>query len=361
MSTNLRGPTARHAAEPTAQQQAVTLVQVANRAGVSLATASRVLNGSLRTVGPEFRQRVMDAAAELGYVANAHAQAVARGASNMVGLTVHDISDPYFSSIAAGVMRIADEHGLVVLLGSTERSTEREVEYVAMLRAQRARALIIAGSRTADRERIDKLAREIAAFRRTGGRVACISQNRLGADTVLPQNRAGARALGQELAAMGHRRFAVLCGPRGLLTARDRLAGFRDGVKAAGAAPEELHLIYGPFTRDGGYASAQELLRDGKRVTCLFAVNDVMAVGAMAALREHGVAVPDEVSVAGFDDIATLRDLSPALTTVRLPLEDMGARAARMAFVDDESDTPRVTRVRGEVILRESTAPPRSA
>jgi LacI family transcriptional regulator len=151
-------------------KQTVTLVDVARRAGVSLATASRVLNGSLRTVGPELRQRVMDAAQELGYVANANAQAVARGASNVVGLTVHDIADPYFSAIAAGVMRVADEHGLVMLLGSTERSPEREVEYVSMLRAQRARALIIAGSRTSDRERVEKLAAEIAAFRSVGGR-----------------------------------------------------------------------------------------------------------------------------------------------------------------------------------------------
>ncbi|HSK97152.1 MAG TPA: LacI family DNA-binding transcriptional regulator [Euzebyales bacterium] len=341
-------------------KQTVTLVDVARHAGVSLATASRVLNGSLRTVGPDFRQKVVDAAQELGYVANANAQAVARGASNVVGLTVHDIADPYFSAIAAGVMRVADEHGLVMLLGSTERSPEREVEYVSMLRAQRARALIIAGSRTSDRARIERLSDEIAAFRRVGGRVACISQNRLRTDTVLPQNRAGARARGQRLAEMGHRRFAVLAGPRDLLTARDRLAGFRDGIRAAGVTADVLHEVSGPFTRNGGYDSACELLREGPRVTCLFAVNDVMAVGAMAALREHGVAVPDDVSVAGFDDILTLRDLSPALTTVRLPLEDMGVRAAQMTFVDDEADAPRIARVRGEVILRESTAQPRT-
>lgn len=342
-------------------KQTVTLADVARRAGVSLATASRVLNGSLRTVGPEFRQRVMDAAHELGYVANANAQAVARGASNVVGLTVHDIADPYFSAIAAGVMRVADEHGLVMLLGSTERSPEREVEYVSMLRVQRARALVIAGSRTSDRERVEKLAAEIAAFRSVGGRVACISQNRLRTDTVLPQNRAGARALGRQLATVGHRRFAVLAGPRDLLTARDRLAGFRDGIRAAGVTVDVMHTLHSPFTRDGGYGTALELLRDGPKVSCLFAVNDVMAVGAMAALREHGVAVPADVSVAGFDDIATLRDLSPALTTVRLPLEEMGVRAARMTFVDDESEAPRIARVRGEVILRESTAAPAGA
>jgi len=134
-----------------------------------------------------------------------------------------------------------------------------------------------------------------------------------------------------------------------------------DGIRAAGVTVDVMRVLHSPFTRDGGYGTALELLREGPKVSCLFAVNDVMAVGAMAALREHGVAVPADVSVAGFDDIATLRDLSPALTTVRLPLEEMGVRAARMTFVDDESEAPRIARVRGEVILRESTAAPAGA
>ena len=116
-----------------------TLNEVAHRAGCSLATASRVLNGSARAVGAELRERVMAVAAELDYVPNVHAQAVARGTSNVVGLVVHDISDPYFSAIAAGVMQAADDHGLIVALGSTLNSPERELDYVAMLRAQRAR------------------------------------------------------------------------------------------------------------------------------------------------------------------------------------------------------------------------------
>src|SRR3954471_4241955 len=116
------------------------LTEIADRAGVSLATASRVLNGSDRTVSERYRRRVRTAADQLGYRANPHAQAMARGASNIVGLVVQDLADPYFSAIADGVMRQCENRGLVTVLASTRRNPEREVEYVAALRAQRAQA-----------------------------------------------------------------------------------------------------------------------------------------------------------------------------------------------------------------------------
>ncbi|GGP63273.1 LacI family DNA-binding transcriptional regulator [Saccharothrix coeruleofusca] len=335
----------------------VTLAEVAQHAGVSLATASRVLNGSTRQVSDELRTRVLGSADELGYLPNAPAQALARNSSALLGLVVHDISDPYFSSIAAGVSRVAEAAGLVVVLGTTGRDPDREVELVHTLRAHRARALVIAGSRTADRAATARLAEELRAFTAQGGRVACVSQARLGTDTVVAGNRAGARALARELAALGHRRFAVLGGPPDLLVARDRVAGFRAGLADAGLALPDRNVVHGGFTRDGGYAAVADLLAARTRATCVFVVNDVMATGAVAALRERGVVVPDDVSVAGFDDIPTLRDLVPALSTVRLPLEEMGERAARLVL-DEEHVTPRTIRVAGEVVLRASTSSP---
>jgi LacI family transcriptional regulator len=339
----------------TRHESPVRLADVARRAEVSLATASRVLNGSARTVGEPFRARVLRAASELRYTPNVHAQAVARGASNSVGLIVHDIADPYFSTMAAGVTRLAEERGMVVLLANTRRDPGLELEYVAMLSAQRARALIIAGSLFADRKSNEALAREIEHFVNTGGRVASISQNRLGTNTVVPQNKAGARALARELCRLGHRRFVILGGPRELLTARDRVSGFCRGVADEGLPTLAISVVRGPFTRDGGYEVGAQLVAEGFSATCFFAVNDVMAVGVMAALRDAGLNVPADVSVAGFDDIATLRDLVPRLTTVRLPLEQMGAQAAAMVLDPNPPDAPRVVRVHGEVVLREST------
>lgn len=331
----------------------VTLAEVAKQAGVSLATASRVLNGSTRQVSEDLSERVLRTAEELGYVPNASAQALARNSSSLVGLVVHDITDPYFSCIAAGVTRVAEAAGLSVVLGTTGRRPEREAELLSTLRAHRARAVVLAGSRTTDRAAQSRLAAEIDAFSEQGGRVACVSQAKLGTDTVVPGNRAGGRALARALAELGHKKFAVLGGPSELVVARDRLAGFKAGLADAGIAPPVV--VNGAFTRDGGYGAAMELLASKSRSTCVFAVTDVMAMGAMAALRERGVRIPEDISIAGFDDIPTLRDTVPALSTVRLPLEEMGEIAAGLVL-DAGGDEARTVRVAGEVVLRASTA-----
>lgn len=332
----------------------VTLDDVARLAGVSPATASRVLSNSPRAVRPELRARVIEAAARLAYTPNAHARALARSASDIVGLVVHDIADPYFSSIAAGVTRVAEEEGAMVVLGTTLRDPEREIEYVSVLRAQRARAIVLVGSRSVDEELTGRLAAELAAFQTTGGRVACVSQPGLGVPTVQPDNLAGARRLARRLSELGHSRFAILSGPSHLLTARERLDGFIEGLTDQGATASEV--IEGAFTRDGGYTAVTELLKHGTSATCVFAVNDVMAVGAMAALRERGMSVPGDMSVAGFDDIATLRDTIPALTTVRLPLEEMGEQAARLTLLPGpRRNAGRPIKAPGQVILRDST------
>jgi LacI family transcriptional regulator len=333
----------------------ITLAEVAQHAGVSLATASRVINGSTRQVSDPLRDRVMASADSLGYLPNASAQALARNSSSLVGLVVHDIADPYFSSIAAGVTRVAEDAGLVVVLGTTARNADRERELVSMLRAHRAKAVVIIGSRTTNKATTSRLHDEIIAFTDQGGRVACVSQAKLPVDTVVPANRAGSKALALALAKLGHRRFVVLGGPEELLTSRDRVAGFKAGLTESGIELPEKSVRYGEFTRDGGYDTASELLAGGTDATCVFAVNDVMALGAMAAMRAAGVRVPDDISVAGFDDIPTLRDFVPTLTTVRLPLEEMGARAAHMALSDHPRDEPRTVRITAEVVLREST------
>ncbi|WP_133743518.1 LacI family DNA-binding transcriptional regulator [Actinorugispora endophytica] len=339
----------------------VTLEQVARHAGVSLATASRVINGSTRQVGEKLRERVTASARELGYLANASAQTLARNTSSLVGLIVHDISDPYFSSIAAGVTNRAEEEGLVVVLGTTGRAPQRETHLLSTLRAHRARAVVLVGSRSIDEESNRRLAAEIGMFAKQGGRVTCVSQEGLPADTVVPDNHNGAAALARYLISQGHRRFAILAGPTDLRTARDRLDGFHAALSGAGIELAHHNVVHGAFTRDGGYESTRRLLAAGTDATCLFVVNDVMATGAMAALRDAGLRVPEDLSVAGFDDIPTLRDLTPALTTVRLPLEWMGEEAARLALREEPADEPRVISVNGEVVARDSTAPPARA
>jgi len=347
----------------------VTLQDVADQAGVSLTTASRVVNDGPRQVGTNLADRVRAAIAELGYTANLQARAVATGQSTMIGVVVHDIADPYFSSIAAGLIEVAETRQLLVCMSSTPAAEAAEREYVALMRAQRARAVILIGSRTDDDAARDALREEVAAFTRSGGRAVCVGQDLLKVDTILPENAAGAEALAKAMVALGHRSFAVLAGPRGLLTARDRLDGFRAGLAAWSVRLDPARVIHGAFTRDGGYEAMSAILAAGDPLPdCVFAVTDVMALGALARLRADGLEVPADLALAGFDDIATLRDVYPPLTTVRLPLKRMGEMAANLVLSEPSGatpsgaprpgqDQPRVIPVPGEVILRDSTVP----
>jgi len=353
----------------------VTLQDVADRAGVSLTTASRVVNEGARRVGPRLAERVNRAVTELGYTANLQARAVATGQSTMIGVVVHDIADPYFSSIAGGLIEAAAARHLLVCISSTSATEAAEREYVALMRAQRARAVILVGSRSDDARAREALRAEIAAFTRSGGRAVAVGQDLLGVDTILPENAAGAEALARAMVALGHRRFAVLAGPRGLLTARDRLDGFRAGLAAWSVPLEAARIVHGPLTRDGGYEAMSAVLAAEPLPDCVFAVTDVMAMGALARLRAGGLQVPADIALAGFDDILTLRDVYPPLTTVRLPLKRMGEMAAGLVLAEApaavaDGDTgvvasadmtagqqPRVIPVPGEVILRDSTVP----
>ncbi|GAA3575821.1 MULTISPECIES: LacI family DNA-binding transcriptional regulator [Kribbella] len=328
----------------------VTLLDVAQRAGVSVATASRVLNGGDRVPRPELQERVRDAAAALGYTPNAQAQALAKSSTNVVGILVHDIEDPYFAAIANGVMRAADERGLLVMMASTFRDSDREIAYLSSLRAQRARAAVMIGSRRTDAEGLARTATEVETFLNSGAGLALVSQSGMPVHTIEPDNRAGAAELARSLVGLGFRKFGILAGPEGLATARDRRDGFVEGLAESGLQPVAVQA--GEFTRDGGHAAALEVLAGKADLDCLFAVNDVMAVGAMSALRAQGVDVPGQLGVAGFDDIATLRDVWPGLTTVRLPLEQMGRRALELAI---EGGEPKTETFKAEVVLREST------
>ncbi|MCL3859396.1 LacI family DNA-binding transcriptional regulator [Actinotalea sp. K2] len=335
----------------------VTLSQVAREAGVSLATASRAINGSAnRTVRPDLRDRVLEAAERLRYSPDANAQAMARGRTTSLGLIVHDIADPYFSSIAAGVGLAAERADLAVTLASTQHDPSREPRFVELLTRQRARAIIVAGGRRDDDEANGRMREALEDFRHSGGTVALIGQPLLDVDTVVISNRSSSADLARALHEHGYRRFGVLAGPTDHLTACDRLAGFTEALDELGTPPPEGAVVHSAFTRDGGYEAMSTLLRQGPPVELVFAVNDVMAVGAIAAARDRGTAVPQDVAVAGFDDIVTLRDITPALTTVRVPLIEVGIAATELALAAP-GDEPRLVHVGGTVVLRESTPP----
>jgi len=332
---------------------AATLTEVARHAGVSLATASRVLNGSARTPAQAIAVRVRSAARELGYIPNAQAQALARSATGLIGLVVHDIADPYFSAITRGAQRYAWARDNQVLLVGAERSEQAELAAIAAFVAYRTQAVILAGSRRDQPD--EELVRELGRYVANGGRVVTLGSSTIrGARNLEVGNRAGGRRLVEALLARGIRSYAILAGPPQLNSARHRAEGYLDALSGAGLEP--LAVVHGDFTSEGGYLSALACWEQmGPRLAsdrvCLLAVNDVMALGAITAVRSVGLSVPHDVQVAGFDDIPTLRDFAPALTTFRLPLERMGELAAEMALSPDAGS---LVAVEGQVVLRES-------
>lgn len=334
----------------------VTLSDVAREAGVSLATASRALNGSAnRTVGEDLRKRVQAAAARLRYSPDGIAQAMARGRTTSLGLVVPDIADPYYAAITAGVAEAADLAGLTLTLASTGGDAAREVEIVRLLERQRARAVVLAGGRAEDAGADQPVRAALESFRGIGGAVSVVGGAALGVHGVVLANRDGAADLARALHQRGYRRFAVLGGPGGDAATADRRDGFLAALAGLGAPVPASRVLSAAATRDGGHEAMARLLSDGAAdLDAVFAVTDVMAAGALAAAHAAGVRVPDDLALAGFDGVEVLRDVPPGLTTVRLPLGRIGHEVTRLALLPAAAE-PEVVPVAGEVVLRGST------
>ena len=331
--------------ESLREQGSVTLSDVASAAGVSLATASRVVNGSTRKVAEAYRERVLEAAARLGYTANVAAQATARGTSSTIALLVADIADPYFGMIAAGVTRAADAAGLIVTIAVTGRDVDREVALVHSLRGQRPRGIILASSRTGHGG--DAMAQELNALEALGSRVVVFGGDR--ERRVEVDNFNGARALGERMAGLGYARAIALVASEGIRTSDDRLAGYEAGFGAGGGRVERV--FRGAFTRESGAEIMRQAIAEGIAPgTLVFGLSDVVAVGAMTAARDAGLVVGEDLAFCGFDDVPLAHDVTPGLTTVRVPIEEIGFEACRLVLSDEQ---PAVHTL--EVVVRAST------
>ncbi|MGP3987583.1 LacI family DNA-binding transcriptional regulator [Streptomyces sp. 3N207] len=389
---------------------AVTLADVAARAGVSSATVSRVLNSNY-PVADATRNRVLRAVDELEYVVNGPASALAAASSDLLGILVNDIADPFFGIIAGAVQgalegRQGAAHGepeggqggplpqKLAVVCNTGGSPERELTYLTLLQRQRAAAIVLTGGAVEDPEHSAALAARLRRLAAGGTRIVLCGRPPLegtGTEqaagpgtsqraphsapepaqgacgtvlTVAFDNRGGAQALTAHLLTLGHRHIGYVAGPAERTTTRHRLEGHRAALAAHGGLDagqaERLTVHGGGYDRSCGYQGARELLHRAPGTTAVLAANDTVALGVCAALREMGLRVPQDVSVAGFDDLPFSADASPSLTTVRLPLHEAGARAGRLALGTLPPPPGGVTAVGHELVVRASTAPPRA-
>jgi len=301
-----------------------SITEVARLAGVSTATASRVVSEADYPVSAATRERVLEAARTLDYVPNALARGLLKSRMPVVAVIVHDITDPYFAEIVRGVEDAAALAGYLVITCSSERDPERERGYVRLLRSMRAAAVVFAGSGLDDPELNEDIDRHLAAMRADGAAVVHLSPHAGGEPDVGVDNVAGIASMVAALVDLGHRRIAFLAGPSSLFVARDRLEGYHRGLAAAGIEADDALVIHTSFDRAGGALGVDTLLAGARPFTAVACANDLLALGALERLAGLDIDVPDHVSVAGFDDISVASLTAPALSTVRLPLRELG-------------------------------------
>lgn len=335
-----------------------SITDVARLAGVSTATVSRVVSAAPYAVSQATRERVLDAARTLDYVPNALARGLHKSYIPVVGVIVHDITDPYFAEVVRGVEDAASVGGFLVVTCSSDRISEREHSYVRLLRSMRAATLIFAGSGLADPALNVEVAKHLAAMRDYGAAVVHLSPHAFGEADVGVDNAAGIARMVAALVELGHRRIAFLAGPASLYVSHQRLEGYRRGLAEAGIAADERLVVSTGFNREGGALGIDALLAGTAPFTAVCAANDLLALGALQRLAELEIDVPGDVSVAGFDDIQTAAMATPGLSTVRLPLHEMGRRAFGYAAQLLAGGEPAREVLPTELILRGSTASP---
>ncbi|GHG33353.1 LacI family transcriptional regulator [Deinococcus indicus] len=333
----------------------VTIADVARLAGVSAVTVSKTLNNTGR-ISEQTRARVIQAARDLGYVANPAARRLRGARTNLVGMVVPELVSPYFAEVARAAAEAASSAGLDLGVFTTSRDPARERERVAALSGGLADGLILVVP-TDDPQHLDVLQRS---------RTPIVLISHFGTPTDLPNVRAdsyhGAHAATTHLLDLGHRRVGFIAGADGSSQAHERLRAYRDATGERGLLDPDL-IRPGNFTQRRGFEAARELLDLPDPPTAIFAASDATAFGAMDAVKDRGLRVPQDISVVGFDDIAAASQSHPALTTVRHPIHDMSDSALRLlsGALAGEAVRGTVLDYPSELVVRETTAPPRSS
>jgi len=331
-----------------------TIRDVAERAGVSVATVSHVINET-HYVSSELRQRVVDAIEALDYRPNRLAQALSRQTIPLLALIVPDISNPYWSHVARAVQDLAEQHDHSVIVCSTDGLLKREMRFLRTLSGWISGLILHPYHVT--HEHVNRyIGGDIPVV--IAGDFLTVQEQPPNWDWVGGDNQGGAQAAVEYLIGLGHRRIAFIQGPSGTPTGARRLDGFRRAFESAGLSVDEGLLIPGDYTRDAGRAGMAALLGLEAPPTAVFCANDLIALGALQAAQLRGCRVPRDLSVVGFDDIDEAERALPPLTTVRQPPRRLGMVAAETLIERLEGRAePRRIVLEFSLVVRESTAP----
>ncbi|MEV6903269.1 LacI family DNA-binding transcriptional regulator [Amycolatopsis sp. NPDC051372] len=330
-----------------------TIKDVAERAGVHAATASRALNPATRgMVNARTANRVAEAARALGYAPNSAARSLRTRTSSVAGVIIPDLRNPVFPPIVRGIEDGLRDAGYMALVGNTDGDPDRERELVSAMRGRQIDGFILATSRRSDE--LKSSVPTVLVNRRTDNG---------GIPSVTADNAAGIHLLVRHLAGLGHTRIGHVAGPRDLSTGWERYRGYLDAATSAGlAAAAEAVEFADAFTETAGHAATLRLLAAHPSLTAVLAGNDLIALGCYSALDELGRTVPGDVSVTGFNDMPFVDRQRPSLTTVRIPHYDIGREAARLLLEHIASPTAPAKRVvlPVDLVRRGSTAAAKS-
>jgi len=333
--------------------QRLNIRQIADLAGVSIATVSRVLNGR-GDVSEETRELVSRVIRENGYTANRNARGLSNGRTGLVGVLVPLVYPAYFSGILAGAAEALSEREFQIVLSPTGGEHEREVSIVDRLHGLTDGAMIILPEESSE---------ELERLLDSGFRFVVL-------DPLMPLNEripsvsaahmSGADQAMKHLLDLGHRRVAQITGPRGWVATEDRRRGYRAALAASGILPDPTLEREAEPEIDPGRAAAEQLLGLSEPPTAIFAFNDNIAIGAIQAARARGLRVPEELSVVGFDDVEHATIVTPALTTVRQPLAEMGRTGVSllMRLLEGQRFETLHVELATRLVVRDSTAPP---
>jgi LacI family transcriptional regulator len=332
------------------RQKGVTHKDVAARAGVSVATVSYVINHGPRPVSDSARRRVEAAIAELGYVPNALARSLRVQQTALVGLIIPSLANPVYGEIARELERVCSQAGTLVVLCNSERVEEREQRFVRMLRAKQVDGVVV----TPHSEALPLLQPLLAAQ----VPVVVLEHALPGLHCIVIDELEGGRLATQHLLDLGHRRIGLIRRHPTRAMSWQRHDGYRLAIEQAGIAYDPDLVVHCGPSHAEGYAAMQALLARAEPPTGVFVHNDILAMGALRAASAAGRAVPEEVSVVGYDDIAHAAYVTPPLTTVRIPKREMGTLAGEtiLRLAQGEEETAQTVTLGVELIVRGSTA-----
>jgi len=329
-----------------------TMKDVAQQAGVSPSTVSHVINDT-RFVSQQLRDRVLHAMRELNYQPSAVARSLRTKRTQVVALVIPDITNPYFPEVARGVQDVAEENEYSVILCNTDRVRGRELRFLKALRGQRVDGLILNPSEVTSGDLQDLQDAQIPVVL-IGSQI-----DHPDLDVVMVDNVQGAYDAVSHLIDLGHRRIGLVGGSRAASSGEQRFQGYIRALADLDIPIDEEIITEGRFTREGGYESMKRLLALQAPPTAVFASSDVMAIGALMAIQEEGLQVPNDVSLVGFDDIAEASTTTPKLTTVSQPKYQTGQVAAQLLFDRVEGASPGERQkivLSHQLVIRDSTA-----